>query len=153
MLPDVSWTDMVRYAFVKEQMVRPGGVYPKYGAVDRDYYGSEYDGFQDTFTMSLYANLECGRFTQAREVFDNYFTSFVDPLGLVNMRGPETAQYGLTLFLVARYAQLTGDTALLLRYREKIEAMASLLAELHDQSLRLPPGQPRIRPAARLVRV
>ncbi len=141
-LPDVSWTDMVRYAFVKEQMVRPGGVYPKYGAVDRDYYGSEYDGFQDTFTMSLYANLECGRFTQAREVFDNYFTSFVDPLGLVNMRGPETAQYGLTLFLVARYAQLTGDTALLLRYREKIEAMASLLAELHDQSLRLPPDNP-----------
>ena len=42
-LPDTSWTDMVRYAFVKEQMVRPGGVYPKYGAVDRDYYGPEYD--------------------------------------------------------------------------------------------------------------
>ena len=61
-LPDTSWTDMVAHAFVKEQMVRPGGVYPKYGAVDRDYYGPEYDGFQDIFTMSLYANLECGRF-------------------------------------------------------------------------------------------
>ncbi len=137
-LPDTSWADMVRYAFVKEQLVRPGGVYPKYGAVDRDYYGSEYDGFQDTFTMSLYSNLECGRFVQAREVFDNYFTYFTNAVGMVNMRGPETAQFGLTLFLVARYAQLTGDTALLFRHREKIEATAALLAGLHDESLHLP---------------
>jgi hypothetical protein len=136
-LPDISWTDMVRYAFVKERMVRPNGVYPKYGAVDRDYYGSEYDGFQDVFTMSLYSNLECGRFAQARDVFDSYFTDFTDTLGMINMRGPETAQFGITLFLVARYAQLTGDTALLLKHREKIEATAQLLAELHDESLRL----------------
>lgn len=40
-LPDPSWTNMATYAFVKEQMVRPGGFYPKYGAVDRDYYGPE----------------------------------------------------------------------------------------------------------------
>jgi hypothetical protein len=46
--------------------VRPGGVYPKYGAVDRDYYGPEYDGFQDIFTMSLYASLECGLIRQGR---------------------------------------------------------------------------------------
>ncbi len=141
-LPDNSWTDMVRYAFVKEQMVRPGGVYPKYGAVDRDYYGSEYDGFQDIFTMSLYSNLECGRFQQARDVFDNYFTSFTNAAGMINMRGPETAQFGLTLFLVARYAQLTGDTATVLRHREKIEATAQLLVELHDESLRLPATDP-----------
>ena len=141
-LPDTSWTDMIRYSFVKEQMVRPGGVYPKYGAVDRDYYGSEYDGFQDIFTMSLYANLESGRFQQARDVFDNYFSSFTDAAGMINMRGPETAQFGLTLFLVARYAQLTGDTALLLRHREKIEATARLLAELHDEALALPTSDP-----------
>ena len=141
-LPDSSWTDMVRYAFVKEQMVRPGGVYPKYGAVDRDYYGSEYDGFQDIFTMSLYANLESGRFRQAHDVFDNYFSDFTDAAGMINMRGPETAQFGLTLFLVARYAQLTGDTALLLRHREKIEATAQLLAELHDEALALPADNP-----------
>jgi hypothetical protein len=141
-LPDTSWTDMVRYAFVKEQMVRPGGVYPKYGAVDRDYYGSEYDGFQDIFTMSLYTNLENGRFQQAHDVFDNYFSDFTDAAGMINMRGPETAQFGLTLFLVARYAQLTGDSALLLRHREKIEATAPLLAELHDEALALPPSDP-----------
>ena len=35
-----AWVDMSKHAFAKELMVRPGGVYPKYGAVDRDYYGS-----------------------------------------------------------------------------------------------------------------
>lgn len=137
-LPDASWANIGKYAFVKEQIVRPGGVYPKYGAVDRDYYGPEYDGFQDIFTMSLYANLEAGRFTEARDIFDNYFTSFVDPKGLINMRGPETAQFGLTLSLIARYYRYTRDTALLRKHREKIEATASLLTELHDAALRLP---------------
>lgn len=137
-LPDQSWSDMVAHAFAKEIMVRPGGVYPKYGAVDRDYYGPEYDGFQDIFTMSLYANLECGRFQQARDVFDNYFTSFTDDAGLINMRGPETAQFGLTLSLIARYYRYTGDHDLLARHRRKIEATATLLEELHEESLQLP---------------
>jgi hypothetical protein len=137
-LPDVSWSDMATHAFVKEQMVRPGGVYPKYGAVDRDYYGSEYDGFQDIFTMSLYANLECGRFAQAHDVFDNYFSEFVDDQGMINMRGPETAQFGLTLSLIARYSRYTHDKALIEKHRGKIEAMATLLAELHDEALQRP---------------
>ena len=54
------------------------------------------------------------------------------------MRGPETAQFGLTLFLVARYFQYTGDRALLLKHAEKIQATASLLTALHDESLQLP---------------
>jgi hypothetical protein len=137
-LPDVSWSDMVTYAFVKEQMVRPGGVYPKYGAVDRDYYGPEYDGFQDIFTMALYANLECGRFTQAHDIFDNYFSDFVDDRGMINMRGAETAQFGLTLALIARYYRYTHDESLLVKHRGKIEATATLLAELQDESLQLP---------------
>lgn len=141
-LPDQSWTDMVRYAFVKETMVRPGGVYPKYGAVDRDYYGPEYDGFQDIFTMALYANLECGRFDLAHDIFDNYFTDFTDDKGMINMRGAETAQFGLTLFLIARYYKLTGDRTLLLKHRRKIEATAALLAELHDEALALPISDP-----------
>jgi hypothetical protein len=141
-LPDSSWSDMVRYAFVKEQIVRPGGVYPKYGAVDRDYYGPEYDGFQDIFTMSLYANLECGRFTPAHDIFDNYFTSFVDDKGMINMRGPETAQFGLTLSLMARHYNYTRDKTLLLKHRKKIEGMAALLAELHDEALQIPASDP-----------
>lgn len=137
-LPETSWSDMAQYAFVKEQIVRPGGVYPKYGAVNRDYYGSEYDGFQDIFTMSMYANLECGRFRQAQQVFDEYFTSFVNSKGINNMRGPETGQFGLTLSLIARYYRYTRDGSLLRRHREKIEATASLLSELHDRALELP---------------
>jgi hypothetical protein len=141
-LPDTSWSNMTRYAFVKELMVRPGGVYPKYGAVDRDYYGPEYDGFQDIFTMSFYANMECGRFDQARDVFDNYFSDFTDHKGLINMRGPETAQFGLTLSLIARYFNYTQDRALLMKHRTKIEETAALLNELHDEALQLPASDP-----------
>jgi hypothetical protein len=137
-LPDPEWADMANHAFAKELIVRPGGTWPKYGAVDRDYYGSEYDGFQDTFTSSLYANLLWGRFAQARAVLDQYFTDFVFPDGLVDMRGPETGQYGLTLALLARYLRLTGDTATLGKHRDKIHATATLLADLHDASLKLP---------------
>lgn len=137
-LPDASWVDMSRHAFVKELMVRPGGTYPKYGAVDRAYYGSEYDGFQDVFTSSLYANLEWGRFAMAAAVFDNYFSDFVDDRGAINMRGPETAQYGMMLSLVARYLRYTGDTALVVKHRGKIEAIAGLLLALHDESLAMP---------------
>lgn len=133
-----SFADMVRYAFVKELMTRPCGVYPKYGAVDRDYYGSEYDGFQDIFTSSLYANLEWGRFAMAKAVFDNYFTDYVDDKGAVNMRGPETAQYGLTLELIARYYRYTGDAALLRKHRKKIEATARILTVMHEESLQRP---------------
>lgn len=136
-LPDASWTNMARYAFVKELMVRPSGSYPKYGAVDRDYYGPEYDGFQDIFTMSFYANMEAGRLGAAREVFDEYFTHFTDDKGMINMRGPETAQFGLTLFLIAHYYHLTGDRALLLKHAEKIDATASLLADLQEEALKL----------------
>ena len=133
---------MSKHAFAKELMVRPGGVYPKYGAVDRDYYGSEYDGFQDIFTMSVYANLEWGRFEMARAVINNFFTDFVDAKGMNNMRGPEIAQFGMTLSLLARYFSYTGDSSLLLRHQGKIEATAGLLVELHEESLRLPQDDP-----------
>ncbi len=141
-LPQNVWVDMSKHAFAKELMVRPGGVYPKYGAVDRDYYGSEYDGFQDIFTMSLYANLECGRFEMARSVIDNYLTENTDSKGMINMRGPETAQFGMTLSLLARYFNYTREAALLLKHRERIEATAALLSELHEESLKLPQDDP-----------
>ena len=134
-LPAQDWTDLTKHAFAKELMVRPGGVYPKYGAVDRDYYGSEYDGFQDIFTMSLYTNLEWGRFEVARLILDNYFSDFVDDQGMVNMRGPETAQFGLTLSLLARYFRYTGDRSTLRKHEKKILATAKLLEDMHEASL------------------
>jgi hypothetical protein len=141
-LPDNSWIDMSKHAFAKELMVRPGGVYPKYGAVDRDYYGSEYDGFQDVFTSAVSTNLEWGRFEAARLIIDNYLTDFTDSRGMINMRGPETAQFGLTLSLLARYFHYTRDSALLLKHRAKIEATAQILLDLHDASLKLPADDP-----------
>ena len=141
-VPEPQWTDFSRHAFAKELVVRPGGVYPKYGAVDRDYYGSEYDGFQDVFTMALGANLEWGRFEQARRILDNYFTDFVDAKGMINMRGPETAQFGMTLSLLARYWHYTGDAALLAKHHTKIEATTAMLLAMHDASLKLPEEHP-----------
>ncbi len=140
-LPDASWADMARFAFARELVVRPGGVYPKYGAIERDYYGNEYDGFQDTFTSSLYANLEWGRFEQAKAVLDNYLSEYTYDDGMINMRGPETGQFGLTLSLLARYLRYTGDSALLRKHLGKIEATAQILVELHDASLALPRGE------------
>lgn len=134
-LPQKEWVDMSKHAFAKELMVRPGGVYPKYGAVDRDYYGSEYDGFQDIFTSSVSANLEWGRLEMARAVIDNYFSDFVDAKGMINMRGPETAQFGMTLSLLARYFNYSRDGDLLRKYRGKISATADLLLAMHDESL------------------
>lgn len=141
-LPDRTYVDMSRHAFAKELLVRPAGVYPKYGAVDRDYYGPEYDGFQDIFTSAVYTNLEWGRFEQARRTIDNYFRDFVDAKGAINMRGPETAQFGLTLSLMARYYEYTRDRTLLAKYREKIAATAGNLASMHDESLKRPKEDP-----------
>ncbi len=135
-LPRNEWVDMSKHAFTKELMVRPGGVYPKYGAVDRDYYGSEYDGFQDIFTSSVCANLEWGRLEMAEAVIDNYFSDFVDAKGMINMRGPETAQFGMTLSLLARYFNYGGDGELLRKHGAKIAATAGLLLTMHDESLR-----------------
>ena len=149
-LPHTVWTDMSKHAFAKELIVRPGGVYPKYGAVDRDYYGSEYDGFQDIFFFHhgmLYANLECGRLDQARRIVDNYLTEFTDAKGNINMRGPGTAQFGMSLSLLARYFPSTPHCATPLLPAQafscgKIEATAAMLGAMQDTSLQLPPDHP-----------
>ncbi|TID13941.1 Tat pathway signal protein [Venturia nashicola] len=95
-LPDQSWSDMLSYAFVKELMTRPGGGHPQYGAFDRDYVGSEYDGFQDIFAASLSTNLDWGRFEHAKAVLENFYTLFVSPGGDIAMRGPEAGHFCLT---------------------------------------------------------
>ncbi|HTM81343.1 Tat pathway signal protein [Asticcacaulis sp.] len=137
-IPDKALGDMVSHAFAKELITRPQGVYPKYGVVDRDYFGPEYDGFQDILTSSLYANLEWGRFDQAKAVLDNYFNDFTAPDGMINMRGPETPQFGLTLSLLARYFAYTGDVATLRTHAGKIANTAAILTEMHDLSLKKP---------------
>ena len=83
---------MAKHSFAKELMTRPGGLYPKYGAVDRDYAGSEYDGFQDVFTSAIYANMEWGRLETARLFIDNYLSEYVDDAGMIDMRGSPRRQ-------------------------------------------------------------
>ena len=141
-LPDRAWIDLSKHSFAKELMTRPGGIYPKYGAVDRDYAGSEYDAFQDIFTSSIYANTEWGRLETARAYIDNYFTDYVDGHGMIDMRGPETAQFGMTLALLSRYFNYSGDSDLLLKHRAKIEATAKVLTDMHDESLRISANDP-----------
>jgi hypothetical protein len=141
-LPENAWVDLSKHSFAKELMTRPEGLYPKYGAVDRDYAGSEYDGFQDIFTSAIYTNMEWGRLATARLYIDNYFSEYVDANGNIDMRGPETAQYGLTLSLLARYFHYTHDSTLMLKHRAKIEATAKILADMHDESLHLPHDDP-----------
>lgn len=141
-LPENIWVDMSKHAFVKDLMTRPAGIYPKYGAVDRDYAGSEYDGFQDIFTSAIYTNMEWGRLETARLFIDNYFAEYVDSNGMIDMRGPETAQFGMTLSLLAKYFHYTRDSVFTLKHRAKIEATAKLLADMHDESLKLPQGDP-----------
>ena len=55
-----------------------------------------------------------------------------------NMRGPETAQFGLTLSLLARYFNYTRDATLIHRHRKKLLATASMLEKMHEESLKLP---------------
>jgi hypothetical protein len=141
-LPENVWIDLSKHALVKDLMTRPGGLYPKYGAVDRDYAGSEYDGFQDIFTSAIYTNMEWGRLETARLFIDNYFTEYVDDKGMIDMRGPETAQFGMTLSLLARYFHYSHDSTLMLKHRAKIEATAKLLGDMHDASLQLPHSDP-----------
>ncbi|RDW62579.1 hypothetical protein BP5796_10881 [Coleophoma crateriformis] len=137
-LPDQSWVDITKHTFALELIQRYHGVYPKYGAYDRDYAGSEYDGFQDIFTSSVTSNLLWGRFDQARSIIENYFELFVSDSGDINMRGPEIPQFGMSLSLLTRYAQYTGDTALLQKYKSKILAWVNILTTRHDESLQLP---------------
>ncbi|TEA22051.1 hypothetical protein C8034_v006286 [Colletotrichum sidae] len=141
-LPDQSWADMGKHSFAVELVQRPSGVTPRYGAFERDYGGSEYDGFQDIFTTSVQANLAWGRFKQAKAVIENYLDWYVYDNGDIKMRGPETPQFGLSLSLLARYVQYTGDVALVEKYKTKILAWANYLVAVHDESLKLPADDP-----------
>jgi hypothetical protein len=61
---------------------------------------------------------------------------------MIDMRGPETAQFGMTLSLLSRYFKYSGDSDLLLKHRAKIEATAKLLTDMHDESLKISAEEP-----------
>ncbi len=88
--------------------------------------------------MSLYANLECGRLDLAREVFDGYFTDFHRRQGHDQYARPGDRAVRPHALSCRPLLRLTGDRALLLKHRAKIEAIATMLAELQDEALALP---------------
>jgi hypothetical protein len=140
-IPDQHIADLARHSLVREMMTRVGA-FPKYGVFDRSYGGSEHDGFPDTFNADTAAMLAWGLFDLARDYINNYFTYFVRDDGLILYRGPETGQYGRMLTVVAQYANYTGDHALLLRHRRRLDAVAKLLLALRAKALHMPGDDP-----------
>jgi len=136
-LPDVRVQNLARFGLVRAIMTRMGD-FPKYGAIDKDYGGSEHDGFPDTFNVETTAMLDWGLVDRAGRYIDNYFTHFVRDDGSLLYRGPETGQYGRMLTVLARYAEVGGDPQLLLKHRKRINAIARLLLSLRAKALTLP---------------
>jgi len=132
---------MARFGLVRDLMTRVGD-FPKYGAVDKDYAGSEHDGFPDTFTVDTTAMLEWGLIDRAGRYIDNYFGKFVREDGSILYRGPETGQYGRMLTVVAQYAEYGGDPAVLLRNRSRIDGVTKLLLHLRKKAKQLPTSSP-----------
>ncbi|HVN99592.1 MAG TPA: hypothetical protein VMT49_06085 [Steroidobacteraceae bacterium] len=136
-LPDERLMNMARFSLVRAMMTRQAG-FPKYGAVDRNYGGTEHDGFQDTFTVETEAMLEWGLVERAGQCIDNYFGAFVRDDGSILYRGPETGQFGRMLTVTAQYFQSGGDAALLLKHRARIDAVTQYLLRLRAAALARP---------------
>jgi len=140
-VPDQRIENMARFGLVREIMTRVGD-FPKYGAVDKDYAGSEHDGFPDTFTVDTTAMLEWGLIERAGRYIDNYFGKFIRDDGSILYRGPETGQYGRMLTVVAQYVNYGGDPAVLIRHRSRIDGVTKLLLHLREKAKQLPTSSP-----------
>ena len=143
--------NMARFGLVRAMMTRQAGS-PKYGAVDKNYGGTEHDGFQDTFTVETEAMLEWGLIDRAGQYIDNYFGAFVRDDGSILYRGPETGQFGRMLTVTAQYFSSGGDAALLLKHRGRIDAVAHYLLRLRATALALPSRRCGVRHAVGLER-
>ncbi len=140
-LPDERVANLARFSLVRAMMTRVA-YFPKYGAFDKDYAGSEHDGFPDTFTVETAALLDWGLVDRAGRYIDNYFGEFVRDDGSILYRGPETGQYGRMLTLVAQFVNFGGDPAVLLKRRSRIDGVTKLLLTLRAKALTLPASDP-----------
>jgi hypothetical protein len=140
-VPDQRVANMARFALVREMMTRVGD-YPKYGVLDRNYAGSEHDGFPDTFTVDTASMLEWGLTDLAGRYINNYFGRFVRDDGSILYRGPETGQFGRMLTVVAQYVNYGGDPNVLLRNRGRIDGVTKLLLLLRAKAKTLAPTNP-----------
>lgn len=140
-LPDERLTNMARLSLIRAIMTRIGD-YPKYGVFEKDYGGSEHDGFPDTFTVETTAMLDWGLVDRAGRYIDNYFGKFVRDDGSILYRGPETGQYGRMLTVLAQYVNLGRDPDVLLRRRSRIDGVTNLLLHLRAKAKSLPVTDP-----------
>jgi hypothetical protein len=140
-VPDQRLQDMARHSLVRDMITRMG-VGPKYGVYDKNYGGSEHDGFPDTFNADAAAMLEWGLVDLAGQYIDNYFSKFVRDDGSILYRGPETGQYGRMLTVVAQFANYGGNTQLLVKNRSRIDGVAKLLLSLRREGLQRKPDHP-----------
>ena len=143
-LPDERVANMARFSLVRAMMTRTRD-YPHYGAFDKDYFGSEHEGFPDTFTVETAASLDWGLVDLAGRYIDNYFEKYVRDDGSILYRGPETGQYGRMLTLVAQYVNFGGDPQILLKRRSRIDGVTKLLLYLRDKAKTLPRDRSRLR--------
>lgn len=140
-LPDERLQNIARHSLIRSMMGRSAG-FPKYGVVDKNYGGSEHDGFPDTFTVETEAMLEWGLIARAGDYIDNYFGRFVRDDGVILYRGPETGQFGRMLTVVGQYANNGGDAALLKKHAKRIDAIADVLLSMRAKALTLPKDDP-----------
>jgi len=140
-VPDERIANMSRHCLIRSMMGRSAG-FPKYGVVDKNYGGTEHDGFPDTFTVETEAMLEWGLIERAGAYIDNYLTHFVRDDGTILYRGPETGQFGRMLTVFAMFADRGGDPNLLLRYSKRIDAIADDLMAMRRKAQTLPKGDP-----------
>ncbi|MEQ1769253.1 MAG: hypothetical protein ABL879_05380 [Devosia sp.] len=140
-LPDPMLADMAKHSLVRAMMTRCGDS-PKYGVVDRNYGGSEHDGFPDTFNTDVLAASDWGLTALAGRYIDNYFARFVLDNGAILYRGPETGQFGRMLTVVAQFVEQGGDPAIVLRHRARIDAVADVLLTLRRTAQGLPMDDP-----------
>ena len=140
-LPDAHLANLTRFSLVRAMMSRSAG-YPKYGAVEKNYGGSEHDGFPDTFTVETAAMCEWGLIERAGSYIENYFRQYVTDDGSILYRGPETGQYGRMLTVAAQYFACGGYGEVLLRCRSRLDGIARLLLALRARAQRLPADDP-----------
>jgi hypothetical protein len=137
-VPDQRLADMAKHSLIRAMMTRDGAE-PHYGVVDRNYGGSEHDGFPDTFNTEVGTFCDWGVLDRAGAYIDNFFGQYVRDDGSLLYRGPETGQYGRMLTVLAQYVHQGGDPAIVLKHRGRIEAVASLLLSLRRSAQELPP--------------
>jgi len=140
-VPDPRIRDMAKHSLVRAMITRMG-VEPKYGVVDRNYGGSEHDGFPDTFNTDTGTLCDWGLLGLAGAYLDNYFGKFIRDDGSLLYRGPETGQFGRMLTVVAQFVNAGGDASIVLKHRDRIDAVAKLLLALRREAQTLPPTDP-----------